>query len=342
MEPEFAALFNRHHGGFRRRLIGEIVARGVSFSVGTKGRLEAARCGSACRAAVNPLVRHSVAVRPCCRRCKPVCTELMKARPAASAYPRLFHGVSTRSIQAGQALELLLLLMGGFCSSTTRSRHDEMDQARALADQGAEPDMCGDRKAPRRHPRRRRSAWLRKRLFSDLVRRHSCGPPARPRLARRRHRGWAFNGGLGRGPNPARAGSDGGVRGGGLIEAPAAASFSSGYTRSRNTGARLCCLHRGDHVLPRARRSWGLKRLAVSGCGVRNLRSVDVRRRLRLRVDHDEQWGGLSAHGVHSSPRFRAGCPWPWPSRSRGLEACRSSAGWRRSSSNRALRCLAA
>ena len=113
MKPEFAALFIGITA-FGGAYIGEIV-RGGFLSV-DKGRLEAARALGLSGWHVNRFVRIPLAVRAMLPALTNQYVWLMKATTlgVAIGYPDYFMVVSTSINQAGQAIELLLLLMGGF------------------------------------------------------------------------------------------------------------------------------------------------------------------------------------------------------------------------------------
>jgi len=113
MKPEFAALFIGITA-FGGAYIGEIV-RGGFLSV-DKGRLEAARALGLSGWQVNRFVRIPLAVRAMLPALTNQYVWLMKATTlgVAIGYPDYFMVVSTSINQAGQAIELLLLLMGGF------------------------------------------------------------------------------------------------------------------------------------------------------------------------------------------------------------------------------------
>ena len=113
MKPEFAALFIAITA-FGGAYIGEIV-RGGFLSV-DPGRLEAARALGLSNWQVNRFVRVPLAVRAMLPALTNQYVWLMKATTlgVAIGYPDYFMVVSTSINQAGQAIELLLLLMGGF------------------------------------------------------------------------------------------------------------------------------------------------------------------------------------------------------------------------------------
>ena len=113
MKPEFAALLIGITA-FGGAYIGEIV-RGGFLSV-DKGRLEAARALGLSGWQVNRFVRIPLAVRAMLPALTNQYVWLMKATTlgVAIGYPDYFMVVSTSINQAGQAIELLLLLMGGF------------------------------------------------------------------------------------------------------------------------------------------------------------------------------------------------------------------------------------
>jgi general L-amino acid transport system permease protein len=113
MKPEFAALFIGITA-FGGAYIGEIV-RGGFLSV-DPGRLEAARALGLSGWQVNRFVRVPLAVRAMLPALTNQYVWLMKATTlgVAIGYPDYFMVVSTSINQAGQAIELLLLLMGGF------------------------------------------------------------------------------------------------------------------------------------------------------------------------------------------------------------------------------------
>ena len=113
MKPEFAALFIGITA-FGGAYIGEIV-RGGFLSV-DRGRLEAARALGLSGWQVNRFVRIPLAVRAMLPALTNQYVWLMKATTlgVAIGYPDYFMVVSTSINQAGQAIELLLLLMGGF------------------------------------------------------------------------------------------------------------------------------------------------------------------------------------------------------------------------------------
>lgn len=113
MKPEFAALLigiTMFGGAY----VGEIV-RGGFLSV-DKGRMEAASALGLSAWQVNRFVRIPLAVRAMMPALTNQYVWLMKATTlgVAIGYPDYFMVVSTSINQAGQAIELLLLLMGGF------------------------------------------------------------------------------------------------------------------------------------------------------------------------------------------------------------------------------------
>lgn len=113
IKPEFAALFIgiTVFGG---AYVGEIV-RGGFLSV-DRGLLEAARALGLSGWHVNRFVRIPLAIRAMLPALTNQYVWLMKATTlgVAIGYPDYFMVVSTSINQAGQAIELLLLLMGGF------------------------------------------------------------------------------------------------------------------------------------------------------------------------------------------------------------------------------------
>lgn len=113
IKPEFAALFIGITA-FGGAYVGEIV-RGGFLSV-DKGRLEAARALGLSGWHVNRFVRIPLAIRAMMPALTNQYVWLMKATTlgVAIGFPDYFMVVSTSINQAGQAIELLLLLMGGF------------------------------------------------------------------------------------------------------------------------------------------------------------------------------------------------------------------------------------
>lgn len=113
LKPEFAALFIGITA-FGGAYVGEIV-RGGFLSV-DRGRLEAARALGLSGWHVNRFIRIPLAIRAMLPALTNQYVWLMKATTlgVAIGYPDYFMVVSTSINQAGQAIELLLLLMGGF------------------------------------------------------------------------------------------------------------------------------------------------------------------------------------------------------------------------------------